>query len=144
MRIAKYSLGTVTPQNSIDGNAKCSFSYKDSGLLFTTTFRKIIVRLSAMMARLPTLTLPMRSVLRRSAMSKSEFLVLVDDFPGSISKRLQTRQQHLTSAYDNQAIRVGGMLYSKLCLKTVGPLFAKEATPDDPAPFKVLTSVSEI
>jgi hypothetical protein len=69
-------------------------------------------------------------------MSMPQFLVLIDDKPGAIGKRVEFRQQHLTNVQKNQAIRVGGM-FNAYRPFIVGPLFAKEPTPEDPNPSNV-------
>ena len=69
-------------------------------------------------------------------MSMLQFLVLIDDKPGAIGKRIEFREQHLSNVEKLQAIHVGGTFnpYGPLM---IGPLFAKEPTLEDPNPFKV-------
>ena len=50
------------------------------------------------------------SALKHSVTPKLHFLVLINDFPGAISKRLEKRPLHLSNAYNNLAIRAGGKL----------------------------------
>jgi hypothetical protein len=47
-------------------------------------------------------------LLFRRAMATKQFLVLVDDYPGALQKRIQVREKHLSAVGENQAVRVGG------------------------------------
>lgn len=47
-------------------------------------------------------------VYKRTMSTKPQFLVLVHDFPGTIQKRIDVRQTHLSVAGQNQAVRAGG------------------------------------
>jgi hypothetical protein len=47
---------------------------------------------------------------RHSVNRKLHFLVLINDFPGAIAKRIENRPVHLSDAYNNLAIRAGGKM----------------------------------
>ena len=47
-------------------------------------------------------------VYKRTMSTKPQFLVLVNDFPGTIQKRIEVRQAHLSVVGQNQAVRAGG------------------------------------
>jgi hypothetical protein len=51
---------------------------------------------------------PRPLVYKRTMSTKAQFLVLVHDFPGTIQKRIEVRQAHLSVAEQNQAVRAGG------------------------------------
>lgn len=71
-------------------------------------------------------------------MSSKQFLILVKDYPGTIEKRLQARAQHLEGASANVAVLAGGnSILDGDVTNTLGALFSKEPTPEDPLPFTV-------
>ena len=51
---------------------------------------------------------------RHPMSTKPQFLVLVNDFPGTIEKRIEVRQAHLSVAGQNQAVRAGGLRNFKI------------------------------
>ena len=84
----------------------------------------------------------------RKMSSKPQWLVLVNDHPGTIHKRIEVRPQHLSAVGDNQAVKAGGATPGtssiplsflawerSLC---IGAFFSKEPTAEDPMPFAVL------
>ena len=52
-------------------------------------------------------------VYKRTMSTKPQFLVLVNDFPGTIQKRIEVRQAHLSAAGQNQNVRAGGFPQSE-------------------------------
>ena len=42
--------------------------------------------------------------------TKPQWLVIVHDHPGTIQKRVEVRQQHLSVVSENQAVKAGGNL----------------------------------
>ena len=74
-----------------------------------------------------------------------QYLVVVKDFPGTKQKRIEIREQHLAAAKTNTAVKVGGMQSCPLrvpvsfprTILTVGAIFSKDPTPEDPLPFAV-------
>ena len=41
--------------------------------------------------------------------TKQQYLVIVNDHPGTIQKRIEVRQAHLSVVGQNQAVRAGGI-----------------------------------
>ena|ERR1700694_986417 len=76
------------------------------------------------------------SLLIRNMSTKRQFLVMVDDYPGTIDKRVEVRQQHLANVGKNPFV-IGGGISLMESLLISGAYFSKDPTPEDPMPFKV-------
>jgi hypothetical protein len=74
-------------------------------------------------------------------MTTKQWLVLVDDYPGTIQKRIEVRQKHLSVVGENPAVKAGGIypFSDDVCeiVLIAGAYFSKEPTTEDPMPFEV-------
>lgn len=70
----------------------------------------------------PQVSTRLSSTFKQHLARKHHFLVLLNDFPGSLAKRFGRRSEHLLKAEQNLAIRVGGKtlrFYLRLQIRTI-------------------------
>ena len=77
--------------------------------------------------------------------TKPQFLCMVHDHPGTLQKRIEVRQAHLSVVGNNKAVVAGGNHPPTPALQLTGTntdmagaFFTKDPTPEDPMPFAVL------
>jgi hypothetical protein len=102
-----------------------------------------------MFRHVPQVSSRLSSTFKQHLARKHHFLVLLNDFPGSLAKRFGRRSEHLLKAERNLAIRVGGKIlrfYLRLQIRT---LILKDADSCGPRtsqgiPFKTQSDVRAV